>query len=163
MTHSDLDVTSIALSSHIPEFLRQLQTNAEYKTVHAVGRPPPDLQDVFYLYQTTNRFQDMLKVFVPGSSDTFDPNRFFEPYISDWFKKMRGDVTKWVENAIAVDTFHTETPNGSSSSVIDVFSSLHHATKVLHELKWQDEKRFGDFVAEMTMVSHTVPPAIKEQ
>lgn len=147
----DLDITSIALSSHIPEYFKQLR-HAEYSRINAPGRPRPDLQDVFYLYQTANRFQDMLKAFVPHSSDMIDANRLFEPYIYDWFKKMRNDVTQWVDNAIAVDTFEATSPNGPSSSVVDTFESLHHAQKVLNELEWKDERRFGDFVAEMSMI-----------
>jgi hypothetical protein len=41
----------------------------------------------------------------------------------------------------------------TSSSVVDIFASLHQTIRVINELNWTDEHRKADFMAEAAVVS----------
>ena len=41
----------------------------------------------------------------------------------------------------------------TSSSVVDIFASLHQTIRVINELNWTNEERKADFMAEVAVVS----------
>jgi hypothetical protein len=49
--------------------------------------------------------------------------------------------------------FTSSQEDGCTSSVMDVFTSLHSVVRAINDLHWTDTQRHADFVAEVALVS----------
>lgn len=150
-----LDILPIVLQVQVPAFTRDLQCLchaqlASSETQANMNALEPD--DVFMLYKSIGKLMDLYRAFVPEASFGVDPNRLFEPFILAWLQKMHLEVRQWVDNAINLDDFSTRQEDGSTSSVVDVFTSLHSMVKAVNDLQWTDEDRHADFVAEVALI-----------
>jgi hypothetical protein len=56
---------------------------------------------------------------------------------------------------IHINQFTVPQEDDCTSSVMDVFTSLHSVVKAVNDLKWTDPQRHADFVAEVALVSYS--------
>ncbi|KAL1692603.1 hypothetical protein GGG16DRAFT_89763 [Schizophyllum commune] len=156
-----LDLVSLVVGELIPMFVGELQQNQKYLFEASMNGPTPDvpIQDIFALYRRTKMLLGMYKAFVPEGQISFDLANFFEPYVRQWLANTDAKTSQWVEAAIAQDKFESESTEGHSSSIVDLFDSLRSPIDFLQDLEWEDEYQNARF---FTALSKTVSKAVEQ-
>ncbi|KAJ9096406.1 hypothetical protein QFC21_005228 [Naganishia friedmannii] len=154
-----LDLTAIAANQQIPLYLSELRHLGRVRLRTATSPLEPEYsvaEDIFALYRQSHRMQAMYDAFVQDPDPLPDINPLFEPFVFEWFRHMHTEVAKWVQSAIELDNFTVSGDDLTSSSVVDIFASLHQFIRVINELGWTDERRKADFMAEAAVLIGTV-------
>ncbi|KAL1739300.1 hypothetical protein HDZ31DRAFT_24188, partial [Schizophyllum fasciatum] len=155
-----IDLVSLVVGELVPMFVADVQRNQKHLFEASMNGPTPDvpIQDIFNLYRRTKLLLGMYKAFVPEGQIKFDLAAFFEPYVRQWLANTDAKTSQWVEAAIAQDKVSDST-EGHSSSIVDLFDSLRSPIDFLQDLEWEDEYQNARF---FTALSKTVSKAVEQ-
>ncbi|PPR02282.1 hypothetical protein CVT24_011620 [Panaeolus cyanescens] len=156
-----LDLVSLYVEVVIPRLMTELINSQKRLFESSMNGPTPDvpIQDIFALYRRSKTLMKMYNAFVPEGTFRFDIPVFFEPYVRQWLVNTDSKTKQWVDAAIAQDKFQSESSEGHSSSIVDLFESLKVPISFLQELEWDDAYQEGRF---FTSLSHTISKAIEQ-
>ncbi|TFK96931.1 hypothetical protein BDV98DRAFT_607974 [Pterulicium gracile] len=156
-----LDLVSLVAGVQIPAFIGELVSSKKRLWESSMNGPTPDvpIQDVFALYRRTKTLLAMHEAFCPSSPLGFHIGDYFEPFVRQWLVNTDAKTGEWVQAAINADKFESETEDGHSSSIIDLFDSLRSPINFMQELELSDEYQDARF---RTSLSKTVSKAVEQ-
>ena len=124
------------------------------------------MADVISLYFSLTRFKeqylmthdehdddDEVEGSVPWKTlqESFDPEKWFTPYITVWLQVLKDKLKQWVTQAIAQDDGKPLNNEYYTSSVIDVYASCYQAFDTLKKFKLANKE--GEALALLSYVA----------
>ncbi|WVR04402.1 hypothetical protein IAU60_001404 [Kwoniella sp. DSM 27419] len=139
-----VDLVPLVLDQHLTLWFRDLEDTVLgwYNT-----EPRETTEESFALYRMALKLQEMGQAFLPDRdlSSRFPLGSLFGRLVNAWLDQTSVKTREWTDQALAIDKFEPSSPNGPSTSVMDLFESLGSAVTFLMVLRWPDEAELAIF------------------
>ncbi|KAJ3214642.1 hypothetical protein HDU67_001402 [Dinochytrium kinnereticum] len=133
-------VPTIATSVFLDNLLPQIEG---FSRTYAAGSHV--LEEVIALYRAVQVLEGVCETIDYRFLQLFKVCEWFRPFMKDWLRVSETKIGQWVQNAIQLDNFSQQVELGTSSSVLDIFTSFQQQVDFLIKLRWPDPIEEGHF------------------
>ncbi|KAL1915951.1 uncharacterized protein VTP21DRAFT_6339 [Calcarisporiella thermophila] len=141
-----LNVLGIVLRKQMAYFVLQLEC------VQMAGA-----DKAFDLYRSVVQLMKLYSAFCPEEAVAFKfrLESHFLTTIHRYLQECESCILEWVQNALQQDTFHPLRDEGAqcSSSIVDIFISIHQAVDFIQQLEWPDPAKNAEFQTQLARIA----------